>query len=205
MNQIEIDEIIKCIDLNEMKSIEEEHKGKNDKLRSLMKNNIKVFHDVDLDDLDLITNILDVAKENQIVLFYLIRQKIDELNVQSKIKLPEFFSSVLEKSLTSYESLSQWFFDGTILLEEFERLASLEEKRFKPTNKMNLNWEIYVRKLLEYSCSDSKLIDQRMSQLRIYTEMSTINSIAHVLLQLVQKCGLNGDFFVLEEITDSVI
>jgi hypothetical protein len=128
---------------------------------------------------------------------------INFLAFQPKLRFQQFYKDVLKESYNNYLELSTSISNGSLKLEQFDELVKIDE-RSRIAEKINPKWAAKFEKVLSLSTSDKNLINNRLEQLKIYLELSKVNDIAKVLLEIKKLNGLTGDFSFLNEIAESV-
>lgn len=95
--------------------------------------------------------------------------------------------------------------DGSLVLEQFDKFIISDRASTRSARFINeTNWQLNFRKLLELEETDNGLINERITQLSTYREMTKVNDIAEALIAIRDKNQLQGDFRSLEEIAKSV-
>jgi hypothetical protein len=117
--------------------------------------------------------------------------------------LQDFYKDVVHAAYKDYSNLSSSLSNGTLILEKFDEFVKIDE-RARMSDKINPNWTHKFEKLMLFSKSNKTTVKERLEQLSIYLDLSKVNDIAKVLLQLKAKNGLKNNYSFLDEIASSV-
>lgn len=121
--------------------------------------------------------------------------------------MKEYYYEVLKQAYLDYSNLGQSIADGSISINEFDTLSRIDGRRLERIDKLpqSQDWKKQITNLMIFAKMNGKKIDERFKQYEIFTRLNKLDNIIQVIDEFRHKNHLNGDFTILDNITDSVL
>ena len=119
------------------------------------------------------------------------------IRITFKVKSVDFdiyIDTVLPNTIYKWDQLSKNLCEGNVKFREILNYFKIK----------SYDWESEFLTLMQYQCSELKMINLRFKQIDINKKLKGISKVSNIIINLKEKFGLTGDFESLHKIVESV-